>query len=123
MANTINNEYKQLVRETANCFYPKNSMGFNDPNADYELCMSSIESFINDVKNKWIDMKVNAACNQIRNLEAWLDGGVTKDGKPIDDKKRKWATNLIAKSKEEVCKLTDGRKYGKEIAESYEIPE
>jgi len=123
MKHTIANDYTNLINDVADFLYPKNAMGYNDPNADYDEFMKEIDEFMAEVKNKWINKKVSALSNQIRNLEAWLDGGVTKDGKPIDDKKRKWATELISKSKEEVCKLTDGRKYGKEIAESYEIPE
>lgn len=123
MKHTIANDYTKLINDVADFFYPKNTMGYNDPNADYDEFMKAIDEFIAEVKNKWVNKKETALCNQIRNLETWLDGGVTKDGKPIDDKKRKWATGLISKAKEEVCKLTDGRKYGKEIAESYEIPE
>lgn len=117
------NEYKQLVRTTAEYFYPKNDLGYNEPKADYETGMLEIDTFASDVKKKWVAMKVNASTNKIRNLEAWLDQGQTRDGKPITDKQRKWATEEIKSAKEEVCKLTNGLKYGNEIVESYGVPE
>lgn len=100
----VNMDYKRLIKDVSDYFYPSNEQGYRDPEADMEEIMAAVNDFVESVRKRMYDIKLKACKRMVTNLELWLEHGECK-GKPITQGQRKWATGRIAEAKAWIAEI------------------
>lgn len=99
-----NVDYKRLIKDVSDYFYPSNEQGYRDPEADMDEVVSAVDRFVGAVKKHMYEIKLKACKRMVTNLELWLEHGECK-GKPITQGQRKWATGRIAEAKAWIAEI------------------
>lgn len=100
----VNKDYKRLVKDVSDYFYPSNDQGYKDPEADMEEIMTAVNDFVESVRKCMYEIKLKTCKRMVNNLELWLEHGECK-GKPITPGQRKWATEKIAEAKTQIAEI------------------
>lgn len=80
-------------------FYPVNSAGYDDPDANIDEIFKEIDETIAAVKQQCEDKKLRAVEKSEMGLQRWLEKGVNKQGEPITDKQREWGSKKLEEYK------------------------